>query len=154
MSEFRGEVPSVLYLLRIQRALFLHDKCCACLISSVRQNKMKHIVVALTLFIASLPCLSEDAAINFERIHKEALEALEKDKKSLLKFERIAIEREKGKEKADVYMQYFEKGMNSKTGAIMIEGGDSQWLEVAYWRGFCYRETYISGYSAREISKK
>jgi hypothetical protein len=118
---------------------------------------MKYLLVILILAcFGRAPCSSEEVSLAVDQEQTAVLKALEKEKDHLLKLERLLVEIEKGKEKADIYMRYFEKGMNSKTGWILIDtyGGDSLWLEVAFRRGFCYRQAFIHGYSAGETAEK
>ena len=84
---------------------------------------------------------------------KPAIEALNKSKEGLLGIERKIAEETYGKEKAQIYMKYFEKGMASETGAIMIEGQQGRWLELAYWRGFAFRQAFLAGYLSRGTSE-
>ncbi len=48
----------------------------------------------------------------------------------------------------DRYMEYFAKGLESKAGAILIEGEVNQWLEAAFQSAYRYKAIFESGYRA------
>ncbi|HOW43693.1 MAG TPA: hypothetical protein PK919_00840 [Candidatus Aminicenantes bacterium] len=79
----------------------------------------------------------------FEKEHAEEIVGLERRKIALLL----------AKEKVEVYMKYFEQGLRSDTGIILIEGEEQQWLEIAYWSGFRCRQLFMQGYVAGEAHR-
>jgi hypothetical protein len=46
-------------------------------------------------------------------------------------------------------MKWFEDGLNSNTGVVMIESGDNRWLEIATRAGYAqktlFRRAYFEG---------
>lgn len=89
---------------------------------------------------------AEVAGLDADRVFEPALRALETQRKHLLDMERLSAEAEHGKERSVLYLKYFEEGLGSKTGMIMIEGHESRWLEIAFWRGYSFRQAFVSGY--------
>lgn len=85
-------------------------------------------------------------AVSADSLEASALAALNRNKKALIQQEQFLVERIYGKEKSKVYIEYFTKGLDSKTGAIMIEGGENQWLEIAFARGCASATTFMYGY--------
>ena len=67
----------------------------------------------------------------------------------VLKEEREKIEAILPQDKADQYMKWFEDGLNSNTGVVMIESGDNRWLEIATRAGYAqktlFRRAYFEG---------
>ncbi|MFH1038725.1 MAG: hypothetical protein V1789_08685 [PVC group bacterium] len=49
-------------------------------------------------------------------------------------------------EKTDKYMEFFERGLRSNTGSIMIEFGENHWLELAYYSGHYQKVLFRQGY--------
>jgi hypothetical protein len=86
------------------------------------------------------------AGITITGFPAEAVAAFEKSKEHYIKVESGQAVRLYGKEKLSTYLDYFKKGMESETGAIMIEGEENQWLEVAFSRGYYTRMFFISGF--------
>ena len=65
----------------------------------------------------------------------------------------LAKEREKAEatmpaDTVDSYMEYFERGIRSNTGGIMLTGRDIRRLEIAYREGFARKALFRLGYSA------
>ena len=61
------------------------------------------------------------------------------------------LEREKvvsllAPEQVGPYMKYFEQGLESGTGMIMIEGAEQRWLEIAFQSGFRCKRLFEQGY--------
>jgi len=56
-------------------------------------------------------------------------------------------------EKVGPYMKYFEQGLRSDAGVIMIEGEAQQWLEIAYQSGFHCQQLFLQGYFAGEAHR-
>ncbi len=56
-------------------------------------------------------------------------------------------------EKVGPYMKYFEQGLRSDAGVIMIEGEAQQWLEMAYQSGFRCKQLFLQGYLAGEAHR-
>ena len=61
------------------------------------------------------------------------------------------LEREKvvsllAPEKVGPYMKYFEQGLESGTGMIMVEGAEQRWLEIAFQSGFRCKRLFEQGY--------
>ena len=67
-------------------------------------------------------------------------------KADLISVERKTIETILPKEKADAYMKYFEDGMDSTVGIILIEHEKNAWLEQAYRKGFQTKTVFKKGY--------
>jgi hypothetical protein len=65
-------------------------------------------------------------------------------------------------EKIDLYMEYFEKGLETDIGMTIIEGGEFRWLENAESSGSQYRQVFKLGYNqgslnaslGREVDRK
>ncbi|MEM7791600.1 MAG: hypothetical protein AAF546_09390 [Verrucomicrobiota bacterium] len=114
--------------------------------------KPPYYYIALVFILCSI-CLGDEQTLDLKEWKKPAIEALHQRKEMLLRFERTIAEEKYGKEKAQIYMKYFEMGMASETGSIMIEGQQGRWLEIGHWRGFSFREVFIAGYSAASTSK-
>jgi len=60
--------------------------------------------------------------------------------------ERSKMESILPKDKLETYMAYFDKGMRSNTGVIMIEGSENIWLEKAYLSGYQQKVLFRNGY--------
>ncbi len=48
--------------------------------------------------------------------------------------------------KAEKYMKAFSDGLDSNSGMILMEGGDSEWLRIAYHSGYQAKLNFIWGY--------
>jgi len=81
------------------------------------------------------------------KLHQELIDKqFEEYAQQVLQTERQEVESLLTKDKADKYMEYFERGMRSNGGAIMMEGGESRWLEIAYQSGYKQKELFRQGY--------
>ena len=63
----------------------------------------------------------------------------------------ISLEREKivsllAPKQVEPYMKYFERGLESGTGMIMVEGAEQRWLEIAFQSGFRCKRLFEQGY--------
>ena len=110
-----------------------------------------HAFILLVAMSVSAAVIAADApppvsASSVDELEAPALAALSKSKKDIVQLERFIAERIYGKEKAEIYIKYFMQGLDSKTGAIMIEGGENQWLEIAFARGYTAGVTFMIGY--------
>ena len=86
--------------------------------------------------------------IDLQGLEKRADALFEKQVPQLLKNEREKVGSLVPKEKADRYMQKFEEWMRSGAGAVMIEGAENRWLEIAYREGYNQKQLFRSGYFA------
>jgi len=117
---------------------------------------MKTTVIILCAMAISLHARAEASserqvhryAYNWQ-LHEQLVdEQFEKTcKPDVLSAERKTIEVFLPKERADAYMKHFEAGMRSRTGAIMLEGGNQRWLELAHEKGFQAKMIFRHGYS-------
>jgi hypothetical protein len=111
---------------------------------------MMNVILACLAFLLaaglSLRAQTNAAAYDWQG-HEQRIDRLfEPGVASILKGEREAIEAVLPREKADRYMKYFEDGLRSGTGAIMIEGGENRWLEIAFREGFARKQLFRKGY--------
>ena len=104
------------------------------------------LLVTLVSCIAKGTEVSAGKLLSTDRLEGPAGEALNKNKEFLIQQERYFAERIYGKEKSKIYMEYFTQGLGSKTGSIMIEGGENQWLEIAFSRGYSTAFIFMWGY--------
>lgn len=86
--------------------------------------------------------------IDWQGLEKRVDSLFEKQVPQLLKNEREKIGALVPKEKTEEYMKRFEEGMRAGGGIIMIEGGENQWLEIAYREGYNQKQLFRSGYYA------
>jgi hypothetical protein len=114
-------------------------------------NKMK-ILAYIFLIALSVSCIASGAeappgkTTSSDPLEGAAVAALIKNKEILIQQERYLAERIYGKEKSKLYLEYFTRGLDSKTGAIMIEGEENQWLEIAFARGYSTAFIFMWGY--------
>ncbi|MCJ7507391.1 MAG: hypothetical protein MUO85_01505, partial [candidate division Zixibacteria bacterium] len=81
--------------------------------------------------------------------HEELIDKqFEEFAQQVLQIERQKVESLLTKDRANKYMEYFEKGMRSEGGLIMMEGEESRWLEIAYYSGYQQKVLFRQGYFA------
>jgi|GEM_PF-3548228 len=81
--------------------------------------------------------------------HEELIDRqFEEFAQQVLQIERQKVESLLTKDRANKYMEYFEKGMRSEGGLIMMEGEESRWLEIAYYSGYQQKVLFRQGYFA------
>ena len=104
------------------------------------------IIIAVLMMLIPLSYGQEVKAYDWKS-HQELIDKqFEEYAQHVLQTERQKVESLLPKDKADKYMEYFEKGMRSNTGSMMMEGGESRWLEVAYQCGYQQKELFRKGY--------
>ena len=76
----------------------------------------------------------------------------EKYGKEIIEFERQEIAVLIPGENIDLYMEYFEKGLEADFGMTIIEGGEYRWLENAESSGSQYRQVFELGYNQGSLN--
>ena len=110
------------------------------------------IIAYIFLIALSASCIASGAEAPLEKttssdlLEGPAIAALNRNKEILIQQERFLAESIYGKEKSKLYLEYFTRGLDSKTGAIMIEGAENQWLEIAFSRGYSAGFIFMWGY--------
>ena len=112
---------------------------------------MKTLFALLALYMMTGTAYSQTNTSSYDsKAHGDRIDALFYEYAPVvLKEEREKIEAILPQDKADQYMKWFEDGLNSNTGVVMIEGGDNRWLEIAVRAGYAqktlFRRAYFEG---------
>ncbi|MCK4912477.1 MAG: hypothetical protein KAS05_02000 [Candidatus Omnitrophica bacterium] len=92
--------------------------------------------IIILILLANVGYSEKARSYDYNQTRADSDPKFEKFKYHTLQTERQRIESALSQTKADQYMKYFEKGIDSGTGVIMIEGGENYWLEEAYTAGY------------------
>ena len=112
---------------------------------------MKTLFALLALHMMTTTAYSQTHTSSYDwKAHHDRIDALFYEyAPEVLKEEREKIEAILPQDKADQYMKWFEDGLNSNTGVVMIESGDNRWLEIATRAGYAqktlFRRAYFEG---------
>jgi hypothetical protein len=117
---------------------------------------MKKIFLAVSIFLFLASFAFAEKAVTTPAMSVQEMDQLidkqfEGPSKLILEKERSRVESLMPKDKADKYMEYFQKGMCSYGGAIMIEGAENQWLEKAFEAGHQQRVIFMEEYFKRLV---
>jgi len=110
---------------------------------------MRFLMLLMVVFFAVIPCFRADAVSYDWKDHEERIDsAFDKYLPEVLEVERQKIKAILPEARAREYMEYFERGLESGTGIIMLEGANRRWLEIAYHAGYTQKVLFRHGYFA------
>ncbi|TFG77486.1 MAG: hypothetical protein E4H23_08655 [Chrysiogenales bacterium] len=117
----------------------------------MRKNFRLFLAIGVFLmFLAAAQALGDQApAQDYDwQKHQEAIWGVfaAKQARDIAGLEREKIVSLLAPEKVEPYMKYFERGLESGTGMILIEGAEQRWLEIAFQSGFRCKRLFEQGY--------